>query len=199
MKGYRDDFSPPRPSLCRRYAQRPPTRRTIRQTPAHDGSRVGRGGSRSRSKQARSRSACGGVKIASTMDMAPDCVHFSQGNLTNALIGLNNSDTPGDGGLAAGACRKQRIEMRLLFALAAACALCQTAMAQTPECKSISDSAARLACYDRTKPPKALPAAARPGTRAAPAPASDNAKYVDPISAEDALMDQRIKGICRGC
>ncbi len=85
--------------------------------------------------------------------------------------------------------------MRLLTALAAACALCQTAMAQTPECKSVSDSAARLACYDRAKPP----AAARPGTRAAPAPASENAKYVDPISAEDALMDQRIKGICRGC
>ena len=89
--------------------------------------------------------------------------------------------------------------MRLLTALAAACALCQTAMAETPQCKSISDSAGRLACYDRAKPPAALPAAARPGTRAAPASTSENAKYVDPISAEDALMDQRIKGICRGC
>jgi hypothetical protein len=85
--------------------------------------------------------------------------------------------------------------MRLLTSLAVACALCQTAMAQTPACTSISDSAARLACYERAK----LPAAARPETRTAPVSASENAKYVDPISAEDALMDQRIKGICRGC
>jgi hypothetical protein len=32
------------------------------------------------------------------MDMTPDCVHFSQGNLTNALIELNNGDTPGGRG-----------------------------------------------------------------------------------------------------
>jgi hypothetical protein len=29
------------------------------------------------------------------MDIAPHCVHFPQENLTNALIGLNNSETFG--------------------------------------------------------------------------------------------------------
>jgi hypothetical protein len=89
--------------------------------------------------------------------------------------------------------------MRLLFALAAACALCQTATAQTPECKSISDSTVRLACYDRAKLPATSGAAARPVMRAAPAPAPDSEQYADPINAQDALMNARIKGICRGC
>jgi hypothetical protein len=124
---------------------------------------------------------------------------FFSKRLTNALIELNNSDMRRHGSLFAGPPRNQRIEMKLLSTLVAACALCQTAMAQTSECKSIPDSAARLACYDRAKPPAVSPAAARLETRAAPASASANAKYVDPISAEDALMNERIKGICHGC
>ena len=93
--------------------------------------------------------------------------------------------------------------MRLFAVLVAICALSHTAAAQTPECKGISDSAARLACYDRAAPPVTTSAAAKP---AAPPAAKkdaaakiDTAKYVDTISAEDALMNAKLKNICRGC
>jgi hypothetical protein len=63
------------------------------------------------------------------------------------------------------------IEMRLFAVLAAVSALSQPAFAQTPDCKSISDSAARLTCYDKKAPPAS--AAAKPGPASA-----DSAKYV---------------------
>jgi len=84
--------------------------------------------------------------------------------------------------------------MRLLAVLVAIGALCQAANAQTPDCKSISKPDARLACYDRATPPVAASA-----TPAAPVANADGAKYVDPISAEDARMNARLKSICRGC
>jgi hypothetical protein len=93
--------------------------------------------------------------------------------------------------------------MRLFAAFAAICALsltafAQTAIAQTPNCKSIADSSARLACYD--KPSAAPAAAARPlASVSAPGFKSDTSKYVDTISAEDALMNARLRNICRGC
>ena len=93
--------------------------------------------------------------------------------------------------------------MRFFVILLAMGALSQGAMAQTPGCKSISESAARLACYDKSAPGAA--AAAKPAAPSAAAksraPASnvDNAKYVDTISAEDAIMNARLKNICRGC
>jgi hypothetical protein len=111
--------------------------------------------------------------------------------------------------------------MRLFVALVALGALSQTAFAQTPDCKSIADSAARLACYDRAGPPAAArpaapvaatpgaPAVARPGAPVAATPGAparkpavskvDQTKYVDSISAEDALMNAKLKNICRGC
>ena len=76
-------------------------------------------------------------------------------------------------------------------------ALCQTAIAQTPDCKSIADPATRLACYDRGSP--AASAAARPVQRAMPSSKVDSGQYVDSISAEDAIMNAKIKGICHGC
>ncbi len=85
--------------------------------------------------------------------------------------------------------------MRLFIFLVAICALSQTAIAQTGECKSISEPGARLACYDKALPP----AASKPTVRAAPVSKVDAAKYVDSISAEDALMNARLKNICRGC
>ena len=87
--------------------------------------------------------------------------------------------------------------MRFFAVLVAIFALSQTAMAQTPECKSISDAAGRLACYDKT----ALPAASAKPVAAAKVPVSkvDSAKYVDQISAEDTLMNAKLKNICRGC
>jgi len=81
----------------------------------------------------------------------------------------------------------------------ATCALCQTASAQTPQCRSIADSATRLACYDKGAPPVASSAAARPVLRAAPSSKVDSTQYVDSISAEDAIMNAKIKGICHGC
>jgi hypothetical protein len=100
---------------------------------------------------------------------------------------------------------KERIEMRLFAVLVAICALSQTALAQTPECKGIADSGTRLACYDKTAPPVALSAVVKPPPAAVPAAKKnatakiDTAKYVDTISAEDALMNARLKNICRGC
>lgn len=90
--------------------------------------------------------------------------------------------------------------MRFIAVVGAICALSQSALAQTGDCKLIADAAARLACYDNASPvPR--PAVARP-TAAAPArlPASKpDGKYVDAISAEDALMNARLRNICRGC
>jgi hypothetical protein len=96
---------------------------------------------------------------------------------------------------------KTGVAMRLFAAFAAICALFQIALAhpaiaQTPNCKSIADTNARLACYDKAAPapaPAAKPLASVPGTKI------DPAKYVDTISAEDALMNARLKNICRGC
>ena len=88
--------------------------------------------------------------------------------------------------------------MRFLAILVAICALSQTAIAQTPACKSIVDSSQRLACYDKVMPPAASPAAAK-SLPAAPVSQAEAGKYVDTISAEDALMNARLKNICKGC
>ena len=87
--------------------------------------------------------------------------------------------------------------MKLLAVLVAICALSQTAIAQTSECKSIADSGTRLACYDRIAATAASSAAAKPASRTATPPKA--AAQVDPISAEDAVMNARLKNICRGC
>jgi hypothetical protein len=87
----------------------------------------------------------------------------------------------------------------LVVLVVAICALSQTAKAQTGACKSITESGRRLACYDRAAPPPATPAAAKPASRAAPVSKADSGEYVDRISAEDALMNARLKNICRGC
>jgi hypothetical protein len=89
--------------------------------------------------------------------------------------------------------------MRFLAVLVAICALSQTAVAEIPGCKSIADSAQRLACYDKVTPPQASPAAAKSPGPAAPASSADAGRYVDSISAEDKLMQARLKNICRGC
>ena len=88
--------------------------------------------------------------------------------------------------------------MRLLVMLVAICALSQSAIAQTGECKSVADPAGRLACYDKSAPPVASSAPPR-SLRAAAASKADPAKYVDTIGAEDARMNAQLKNICRGC
>jgi hypothetical protein len=87
--------------------------------------------------------------------------------------------------------------MKLPAVFVTICALSQAATAQTPNCRSIPDPAARLACYDKSPSPAS--AAATPAPRPVPASKTDSSKYVDGITAEDAIMNERIKGICRGC
>jgi hypothetical protein len=87
--------------------------------------------------------------------------------------------------------------MKFFTVLVAMCAMSQAASAQPPVCKSIVDAAPRLACYDNAAPPATAKPAAAPA--AIPAAKADPAKYVDPISAEDALMNARLKNICNGC
>ena len=91
--------------------------------------------------------------------------------------------------------------MKLIAIVAAICALSQTAIAQTGECKLIADAAARLTCYDKASPASrsaaAKPIAAVPARL--PVSKADNGKYIDTISADDALMNARLRNICRGC
>ena len=89
--------------------------------------------------------------------------------------------------------------MRLLFSLVAVVTLGQAAIAQGQQCKGIKDPSMRLACYDKAEPPVAATLVRRPGAQADPAPEVDAQKYVDPITAEDALLNARTNGICRGC
>jgi hypothetical protein len=92
----------------------------------------------------------------------------------------------------------------LVASSGAAFALCQSAAGQTGECRSVADSAARLACYDKaaasTPAPNAATAAARPPVAARPqATAVDSGRYIDSIRDEDAQVNAKLHGICRGC
>ena len=85
--------------------------------------------------------------------------------------------------------------MRVVALLIAICGLSQAAIAQAPECKSISARNDRLACYDKAAPP--AKSTVRPAASGTPKP--DPSRYVDAISAEDARMNAQLKNICRGC
>ena len=97
------------------------------------------------------------------------------------------------------------IEMRLFAVIVALGALSQSALAQSPECRSLPDPGTRLACYDKANPlpapvdksAAAKPAAAKPAK--IPAAKADAEKYVDTIGAEDARMNAQLKNICKGC
>lgn len=96
--------------------------------------------------------------------------------------------------------------MKFFAAMVALCALCQTAIAQTPDCKSISNPGARLACYDKAAPPAVSsetatprPSPAVPLSKAKGDTTKDTTKYVDTIGAEDARVNASLKNICRGC
>ena len=92
--------------------------------------------------------------------------------------------------------------MRMVAFALVLCAICRSATAQAPECKSIADPAARLACYDRVTPPalaSAKPALQEPAMRAVPRPTADDSKARGALDADDALVTARMNGICRGC
>jgi hypothetical protein len=83
--------------------------------------------------------------------------------------------------------------MRLIVVFAVTCALCRAATAQTSECRSVADPAARLACYDKTAAPAARPPAWPQ------APTTEAKKNADGVSDEDAMVNAKLHGICRGC
>jgi hypothetical protein len=89
--------------------------------------------------------------------------------------------------------------VKLITALVALAALSQTAVAQTPDCKSISEPGARLGCYDRINPAAASSATAKPAPRVAPSRKFDAGISSDSMSAEDARVNAQLKNICRGC
>ena len=91
--------------------------------------------------------------------------------------------------------------VKFVAGIAAICALSETATAQTGRCRSIADPAARLACYDKAaSAPAAGAATAKPAVaERPPAAAVEGGKYVDSIGDEEALVNARLRGICRGC
>ncbi len=84
--------------------------------------------------------------------------------------------------------------MKPVALLVAFSAFCGPAIAQT-ECQSVPKASDRLACYDRAAPPISRSKSA--ATSPASSPQRDQA--VDPLAAENARLDAKIKNICRGC
>ena len=90
-------------------------------------------------------------------------------------------------------------------AIVALWALSGTAFAQTHDCKTLTDPAARLTCYDKINPPIAsypipLPKPTHhiPLTRPDGTPGSadpDGSTY----SGDDAEVNVKMNSICRGC
>lgn len=90
------------------------------------------------------------------------------------------------------------MQLKFISGLSAILMLGGTAPAQTADCKLIPDPAARLACYDKAAPP--VTNAAKPNLHPNPYRSKlDSAKYMDSLSAEEALVTSRMSGICRGC
>ena len=92
--------------------------------------------------------------------------------------------------------------MRFLAALAALCALSGAAYAQTRDCKTLTDPAARLTCYDKISPPIAtypipLPKPSHPIPLTRPDGTPGNAETSD--NTEDAMLHTKMNSICRGC
>ena len=69
------------------------------------------------------------------------------------------------------------------------------AVAQSSECQSVAKASDRLACYDRAMPP---PGSRGKAATVTPASSAKNAGG-DPLAAENARLDAKIRNICRGC
>ena len=87
--------------------------------------------------------------------------------------------------------------MRLITLLLLIFTTSGSALAQPPECRTIAEPAARLACYDKTTPPPA--AVTAPNRTPAAKSQANSEKNMDSQSAEDAMVTARMNGICRGC
>jgi hypothetical protein len=92
--------------------------------------------------------------------------------------------------------------MRFLAALAALCALSGAVRAETQDCKTLTDPAARLTCYDKINPPIAtypipLPKPSHPIPLTRPDGTPGSAETSD--NTEDAMLHATMSNICRGC
>ena len=88
--------------------------------------------------------------------------------------------------------------MRLLFSLVAVCALTHSALAATTDCKTITDPASRLTCYDKINPPIATYPIPLPKPTAHPL-STPQAEGMGLPNEDDALVNAKMNGICRGC
>ena len=91
--------------------------------------------------------------------------------------------------------------MKWVVALIAMCMLAQSARAETQDCKTITDPALRLTCYDKINPPIATypiplpkPSHLIPLTRPDGTPG-----YAGSVSDDDPAVTSKMNGICRGC
>jgi hypothetical protein len=91
--------------------------------------------------------------------------------------------------------------MKFIAALIAMTALSQAAAALTVDCKSITEPATRLACYDKANPPVATfpTPVPKPAPRPVAASKVDNSGDVDSLGEEDARVNAQLRNICRGC
>ena len=94
--------------------------------------------------------------------------------------------------------------MRLLILPVTLCALAQNAAAQSQDCKMIADPALRLTCYDKINPPIATyPLPLPKPTHAIPITRPDGTvDYIGgsgPTGEDDAMVNAKLRGICRGC
>lgn len=94
--------------------------------------------------------------------------------------------------------------MRALAAMIVICALTEAASAQTRDCKTLTEPAARLTCYDKLNPPIAtfpipLPEPARQIPLTRPDGTQGSAGGDIPDSSDDAMVNAKMNGICRGC
>jgi hypothetical protein len=76
----------------------------------------------------------------------------------------------------------------------------QASLAQTPDCKTITDPATRLTCYDKINPPIATYPIPLPKPTARPlSTPQDSEMGTGPAGDDDTAMVARMNGICRGC
>jgi hypothetical protein len=92
--------------------------------------------------------------------------------------------------------------MRFLAVTAAICALAGTARAETQDCKTLTDPAARLTCYDKINPPIATyPIPLPKPSHTIPLTRPDGTQGSADVSegGEDATVNAKMNSICRGC
>jgi hypothetical protein len=90
------------------------------------------------------------------------------------------------------------VQMKHTALLVALCTISAISGAQAADCRSITNSTERLACYDKAASPQQT---SSPALTAAPKPtrADQQPPLGDVLAVENSKLDAKIKGICRGC